>query len=327
MEEDKYKDLDFSKFPRERASRKTFFGKIFQSVGIRKSLTTVYPNHSKRRFNCAVFDYNYLIRSSIGLNAKIQKKMWHGGWGKIQNIGEGDIIVGCRHALIKMPYPKELKDKGIENMVKNAPRYPADKYEKYIHTLPYPSWFETKLVNTTLPVIGNIDITLRDAIALTADRVKAFMRQASKINDHPLADNSKAIDEILNSRTIDTNRTVTVPIYSQGSLYIYIRNAMNTNTLNNAEATMRFSERTADWTLGITTNTNFDFHLKNFKPTLSPSVNLNTLRPHIHSIGLANPHLKLQISEPSGGSMELIDGEFFAAGRFHGVWTGYNLYW
>lgn len=326
-EEDKYKDLDFSKFPRERASRQTWFGKLLQSTVIRKSLTAVYPNHSKRRFNCAVFDYNYLIRNSIGITAKIQKKMWYGGWGKLQNIGAGDIIVGCRHALIKVPYPEELKDKGIENMVKNAPRYPENKYEQYIRTLPYPSWFETKLVNTTLPVIGNIDITLRDAIALTADRVKVFMKQASKINDHPLADNSKAIDEILNSRTIDTYRTVTVPIYTQGSLFIYIRNTINTNSLNNAEVTMRFSDRITEGTLGIITNTNFDFHLKDFKPTFAPSVNLSTLRPHLHSVGIANPHLRLEISEPKTGSMDLIDGEFFAAGRFHGVWTGYNLYW
>ena len=80
---------DFELFERERASRKTIVGKLLQSIAFRRGLTKEFPNNRKRRLNCAVFDYNYVLRQSIGITAKIQKSMWH-GWGKV-SIGVQDI--------------------------------------------------------------------------------------------------------------------------------------------------------------------------------------------------------------------------------------------
>lgn len=333
-EEDKYKDLDFSKFPRERASRQTWFGKLLQSTVIRKSLTAVYPNHSKRRFNCAVFDYNYLIRKSIGVTAKIQKKMWYGGWAVIKNIDEGDIIVGCRQAVIKMPYPNPMKH--VVNMIDKAPN--SDLGNSYAKQLPYPEWFSHELINVTIPVIHkNVNVTLGDAIKIAGDRVKTMFRSAARAPrpfeynyiDRYISD--EEADVIIKRFKIDEFMPVTVPIYAKDGIYLYILNNWAKNKRNDAERTMRFYDFIFEWNLEYTTDPNkpqFNLRnlLKNLKPKYSISVDLKTMTPYLNDISIGNNSLNLKIKSPST-DRDLIEGEFYAAGRFHGAWTGYNLYW
>lgn len=328
--EDKYKDLDFSKFPRERASRQTWLGKLLQSTIIRKSLITVYPNHNKRRFNCAVFDYDYLIRKSIGVTAKIQKKMWHGGWGMIQNIGEGDIIVGCRHAVIKMPYPDQMKN--VAKMIEKAPT--SDFGHSYAKQLPYPEWFRYELINTTLPIIHkDVNVTLGDAIKLAGDRVKAMFRSAARkpsfFEYKHLSD--EEADATIKRLKIDEFMPVTVPIYAKDAIYLYIINNWAKNKQNNAEATLRFHNSILEGTLHFIFNPskpefNLASLIKNLKPGYSLAVDIKTMTPYLNEVSIGNSLMQLKI-RGSSSNKTLIDGEFYAAGRFHGVWTGYNLYW
>lgn len=325
---DRYQGLDWEKFPEERASRKTWAGKLLQSIGFRKSLTSVFPNHSKRRLNCAVFDYNYIIRESLGVTAKIEKKMWHGGWGKIQNIGAGDIVVGCRRALVKISYPEAINVSDI---------FPKDikkmKDDDYIRTIPTPKWMQRRLVNVTLPLLfGKDGLTLSEAIVFAADRVKSVMRSygqfalSNNFHSNYMQFSQADIDRKVKELKFEEYVPVTIPIYAKDAIYLYIVNAFRVNDRDNAETTLRFHEAYTSWKVGITYNLSGKQEIE-WKHILDGKLDINQMKPHINVIGIDNGLMKLELAEPSERSVQLMEGEFFAAGSFEGVWTGFRLYW
>lgn len=328
-------DLDFSTFPLERASRKTWAGKILQSLGIRKSLISVFSSDKNRRFNCAVFDYNYLIRSSIGVTAKIQKKMWHSGWGKLKYLDAEDVIIGCRYAIIKMDYPKGMEN--IDSWIDNAPRLnKGSEQDAYVKSLPYPEWFKNRLINVTLPIVSKeINITLKDAIQFASERIKGMMRATAYhtlSRDHGMnylsLHSNEELDREIKKLKMEDFVPVTVPIYTKEGIYLLIKNAYAANRTNDAETTIRFTDAWLSFHIGYTTGTDrFGASLKNFKPTYDVSVNMNTLTPEINSVGISNANFALKASAPKEGDGELIEGEFVAAGHHRGSWVGYRLYW
>lgn len=260
--------------------------------------------------------------------------MWYGGWAVIKNIDEGDIIVGCRQAVIKMPYPNPMKH--VVKMIDKAPN--SDLGNGYAKQLPYPEWFNHELINVTIPVIHkNVNVTLGDAIKLAGDRVKTMFRSAARASrpfeysyiDRYISD--EEADVIIKRFKIDEFMPVTVPIYAKDGIYLYILNNWAKNKRNDAERTMRFYDFIFEWNLEYTTDPNkpqFNLRnlLKNLKPKYSISVDLKTMTPYLNDISIGNNSLNLKIKSPST-DRDLIEGEFYAAGRFHGVWTGYNLYW
>jgi len=73
--------------------RITVAGKAIQGiVGGKKDGKTVLNYNRKRRLSGSLYHYNYFVYSETGMEAKVEKKMWHGGWGKMKNWDEGTII-------------------------------------------------------------------------------------------------------------------------------------------------------------------------------------------------------------------------------------------
>lgn len=98
-------EIRFDTFIRVPARRQTIVGKLLQSLIVDNSWTKVFPANKRRRLVCTAFDYNYGLRQSIGIQAKVQKKMWYGGWAKMKNWPEGQLVVGYRNLVLRFDYP------------------------------------------------------------------------------------------------------------------------------------------------------------------------------------------------------------------------------
>ena len=101
-------EIRFDSFARVPARRKTVLGKFFQGLGIDNSWTKQFPSNHRRRLVCTCFDYNYGLRQSIGVQAKVQKKVWYGGWQKMQNWPEGQLRAGYRNVVVRFDRPERI---------------------------------------------------------------------------------------------------------------------------------------------------------------------------------------------------------------------------
>ncbi len=97
---------NISTFEKVPGRRHTVVGKFFQGLSVRYSHTIPLGGTSDRRLNCAMFDYNYVIRQAIGISAKVEQKMWYGGWAKVKSWGPGEIRCGFTTLILRFPYPK-----------------------------------------------------------------------------------------------------------------------------------------------------------------------------------------------------------------------------
>ena len=101
-------EIRFDTFARVPARRKTALGKFFQGLGIDNSWTKQFPSNHRRRLVCTCFDYNFGLRHSIGVQAKVQKKVWYGGWQKMQNWPEGQLRAGYRNVVVRFDCPEKF---------------------------------------------------------------------------------------------------------------------------------------------------------------------------------------------------------------------------
>lgn len=327
------------------ARRQTFFGKLLQGTVIRNSFTATLPGNSKRRINCAVFDYNYLFRHSIGVTAKIQKKMWHGSWGQLKYVGAREILVGYRYALVKYPYPKAFPS--FEQLTQG---YPSSRFEptinfgkketseqiRFAQNLPYPSWFNKSLFRVTVPIIeAKVDIKAKDVLSLAYDRVKQFMKSYSnsilndlnnKIGAKPATEED--INQFLAKTRLEEFVPACVPIYAKDGIYVMYTAGWMLNKEDQTEITLRFSEGIANVVFNFSTNpSTWQFNLNNMRPTVSGGFQYNNGMPgfSINKFGFNNPHLGIVVQADMPAA-DLIEGDFFAIAN-NGGWAGFNLNW
>ena len=196
---------DFELFERERASRKTIVGKLLQSIAFRRGLTKEFPNNRKRRLNCAVFDYNYVLRHSIGITAKIQKSMWH-GWAKVSHWGTGHLRVGYKNVVVRFDYP-EMFTRLVDNWVRSQPKDP--QFYDY-RTFPTPIWFKDVKVPLRLPIVR--------------------------------IDQSLSYQQVIEICGRDSKESYAQPIFAYDGIYIYYSFGGIVNDGNKNEITLRFSD-------------------------------------------------------------------------------------
>lgn len=84
---------NISQFPVKNVDRITILGKFFQSlVGTKKDGEELLKNNGRRRISGSLYSYNYGVYREMGLMAQIDKKMWHGGWGRVDDWSDGTTI-------------------------------------------------------------------------------------------------------------------------------------------------------------------------------------------------------------------------------------------
>lgn len=96
--------------------RITFAGKAIEKIfGGKKDGKTTLQSNAKRRLSGSFYSYNYKVYSETGIEAKVEKKMWHGGWGKIKNWDEGTVI-GLAGTIFQ-EQTEGISDKAILNYI------------------------------------------------------------------------------------------------------------------------------------------------------------------------------------------------------------------
>ncbi len=334
---------DLSSFPKERGRRITWAGKIFQSISVRKSHVATFPANRNRRVNCAVYDFNYVAYHSIGITAKVQKKMWYGGWGKMKYYPERTILVGYRYALVKYPYPGNMYDR-LKAMFSHIPYtspntfYAADQ-SSYLASLPYPSWFKTSLINVTEPLLGLLkkDITLQDVISEAGDLAKRFVRsqagaswQAQQYEKHNIFNdkiNQEELEKTIQILRMDDFLPATVPIYAQDGIYIFYSGGWLTNRPDESEIDFKLDGGHGTFYLRYQTQDLKKFGFDLSKPYFDPKINFNfnTFMPSPEEVNMGAGNIGLSI-ESDKGVGTLVGGDFFAI-AYNGSWEGYNLSW
>ena len=101
-------EIRFDTFARVPARRKTALGKFLQSFIVDNTWTKEFPANHRRRLACTAFDYNYGFRQSIGIQAKVQKKVWIWSWAKMQNWPEGQLRAGYRNVVVRFDCPEKI---------------------------------------------------------------------------------------------------------------------------------------------------------------------------------------------------------------------------
>lgn len=129
-------EIRFDTFARVPARRKTALGKLLQGFIVDNTWTKEFPANHRRRLACTVFDYNYGLRQSMGIQAKVQKKVWIWSWAKMQNWPEGQLRVGFRNVVVRFDYPDWLRLKLGELLgsIENSP----ELIHEVTGDLPYP---------------------------------------------------------------------------------------------------------------------------------------------------------------------------------------------
>lgn len=308
---------DINSFELVRGSRQTWFGKLFQSLGIRKSHVKPLSGVKNRRLNCAVFDYNYYFRQSVGVTAKIQKKMWYGAWVLAPIWGQEDLRVGFESVIVRFPYPdnstygdifeRAFPDRDLNNINIQHGR-------PWLHTKPlrWPSSMNSKgLIEVDLGFFPMIEISTPSPaeIATAVSRhlytiAKDLARRNNIYVDFESMDPFSPIPR--NKRTSDLieiikELKVCVPVFAKDGIYVYFPFGEIRNTEKHPEITFRFAET----------------YLTNFKLSFSGSTgdlsNINSLYKHI-KVAVGNPDITL------------IQGNFYAC-AYSDKWHGYRLYW
>ena len=334
---------DLNTFPKERGRRITWAGKILQSISFRKSHVSVFPSSSRRRVNCAVYDYDYLIYHSIGITAKVQKKMWYGGWAKVKYWPERTILVGYRYALVRYPYPdnmyERLKDAFAQMPNGSSDRFFSAQQSQNLSNLPYPSWFKTNIINLPEPLLGlfKVNLTLQDVVSAAGDKIKSLIRSKAGASweDHQRDKydpfRSKITQEELERKIqilkMDEFVPSAVPIYAKDGIYILYSGGWLTNRLDQSEIDFKLDDGYLGSFMlrytGDLKNAGFDFSKPHFN--LNGSFNFQTFTPTVGSIGGGAGNLNLSIASDKKAG-KLIGGDFFAV-AYNESWQGYNLTW
>lgn len=77
---------DIDTFPIKRMNRITLAGKAIEKLfGTKKDGIEVLRSNRRRRLSGSLYSYNYLVYAERGLMTQVEKKMWHGGWGRVVN--------------------------------------------------------------------------------------------------------------------------------------------------------------------------------------------------------------------------------------------------
>ena len=333
---------DLDSFPKERGRRITWAGKIFQSISVRKSHVATFPANRKRRVNCAVYDFDYVAYHSIGVTAKVQKKMWYGGWGKMKYLPERTILVGYRYALVKYPYPDKMYDR-IKQMFDQIPYMSPSKFyaasqSEYLANLPYPSWFATHLVNPTEPLLGlfEVNLTLEKVLSFAGDKVKSLIRsqagaswdgqQYDKYDPFKSKMSQEELDKTIQILKMDDFIPATVPIYAEDGIYVFYSGGWLTNRPDQSEIDFKLDGGHGNFILSYSSDLrNFGFNLS--KPRFVPNIsfNFNTFTPTPGGVNIGAGNLGFSIQSEKGHGT-LVGGDFFAI-AYNESWEGYNLSW
>lgn len=333
---------DLESFPKERGRRTTQAGKILQSISFRKSHIAQLPDNNRRRLNCAVYDYDYAFVHSIGITAKVQKKMWYGGWAKVKYCSAGTILVGYRYALVRYPYPQNMYKKVVETIDQmyagRSGGFIAEQNQNFMDYLPRPKWFKKELFNGTSPIyaITKKKLTFEDVLSSAKPLIHSLIKRqagASWVDDQAnlndpvkeklvpeafwwVVDNLKKMDFV----------SVQVPIYAEDGIYILYKGGWYPNLQDESEVDVPIDHGIGRVILSVQLN------MKNGSPQLqmgnvNPYVNggWSNNNPIINNFGVKSGGLKLEFEgDKTRGT--LIGGDFFAL-AYGGGWVGYNLTW
>lgn len=334
---------DLNTFPKERGRRITWAGKILQSISFRKSHVSVFPSSSRRRVNCAVYDYDYLIYHSIGITAKVQKKMWYGGWAKVKYWPERTILVGYRYALVRYPYPDNMYER-LKNAFAQMPNGSSDRFfsaqqSQNLSNLPYPSWFKTNIINLTEPLLGlfKVNLTLEDVVSAAGDKIKSLIRskagaswedyQRDKYDPFRSKITQEELERKIQILKMDEFVPSAVPIYAKDGIYILYSGGWLTNRLDQSEIDFKLDDGYFGsfmlHYMGNLRGAGFDFSKPHFN--LNGGFNFQTFTPTVGSIGGGVGNLNLSIASDKKAG-KLIGGDFFAV-AYNESWQGYNLTW
>lgn len=91
-------DIDVSGFKKTNPHPENFISKIWAKHGGR--ISNITRVSKDRRLNAEVYSYNNIFMYSSGVSAKVQKKMWYGGWAKLKYWGQDALRVGFRNTLV-----------------------------------------------------------------------------------------------------------------------------------------------------------------------------------------------------------------------------------
>ena len=300
---------NIEKFPLERASRKTWAGKIFQkTLTLRKSLTETLPGNRNRRLNCALFDYNYRIRQSIGITAKVQKKMWHGGWAKVKYWDENTIRIGFKNVILHFPYPDGVSYDLLFKRLRPVP--PLGNNPNPYMPAP-PSWKDPMFPDfesIEIPPFINISSpTWGDLIKASANHVSGILKKLAHHGEIPYPDGGRDIFENIypyGKRPSSMDEIIgkiglRVPIFAKDGIYVLLPAGELRNEEDQTEITFRFFDKWMESFILSYSNTFRDF----------PKFRLGGLDASV-----------------SNKDVSLVDGEFYACAYMDG-WVGYKMYW
>lgn len=332
---------DLSRFPQERGRRKTWFGKIFQSLSVRKSHISILPDNKRRRLNCAVYDFDYRIYHSIGVTAKIQKKMWYGGWAKVKYWSPGTILVGYRYALVRYPYPGDMYKRTtavVDMVAQHIHGVVAETRSDFLDYLPRPAWFKKTLFNSTSPIyaLTKKALTLEDVLKVAKPMIHSLVRSQAGAS---WVDNEATLREKLNPKL---NREqldwaiswlkqsefvpTQTPIYAEDGIYVLYKGGWYSNMKDESEVDVALNEGFGSFVLKI------NMGVKNGVPQFQkgpvvPDVNVgwHNNMPTVGSASVKLGSAQLEFGKDDSAG-KLIDGDFFAI-AYGGGWVGYNLVW
>lgn len=293
--------------------------------------------------NCAVYDFNYLVYHSIGITAKVQKKMFYPGWAKMKYWPKNTILVGYRYALVKYPYPDNTMYAALKEAFAKLPNpspyelYAASQSD-YLSRLPYPSWFKTEL-GLTEPLLGlfKAKLTYQDVLSLAGDKIKSLIRsqagaswERQRFADHDIFTSKKdkaELERTIQALKMDDFVPGAVPIYAQDGIYVFYSAGWMTNSQEDqSEVDFKLDGGYGNFKIeyqGQLNKFGFDFSIPHFDPNVS--FNFHTFTPSVEGVnmGAGNMNLSITSSKRAG---TLVGGDFYAI-AYNGSWEGYNLSW
>lgn len=293
--------------------RHTWVGKLFQGVGVRYSHTIHLGNSSKFRLNCALFDYNYVIHQAIGVSGKIEHKMWYGGWAKVQEWSEGDLMVGHRWMILRFPWGPGMKFKETYDTIYKdmgmVPFHPRNNQD-YI--------FAKNLlggdlrINTDFyPLLNKSNPDLSDIVycgeVYMKEVAKKYTKETGRILPFHLSD-PYHIDLSNTPIGVQLSQLLnyfgcTVPVFGKDGIYIVYGPVYNTNMMRENAITLKPIHK------GIS----------GFKFSFGIPIGDN---------GSVDDVFKsIKVSDVLNEDVALVAGDFYACGYLDGKWKGYRLYW
>lgn len=304
---------NIASFEKRNAYNPSIVGGFLQRfASLRKPLVKNFPGRSNRRINCALFDYNYIVRQSIGISVKVQKKLWYGGWGRMVNWPANTIRAGFKNVVIKFPYPSDstydvilkrafpggIPPGGILSLRSPNGWTHADQSAKYRVDLNYP------------PITNSSSLSLDKIIQLTGKHVYTLVRgrinamdnriKLSDLDDferNPRSQRPKDLEEIL------AKLKLSVPVFAKDGIYVFIPHGVVLNRENESEVKVRFVNAFGRFTVGY-------------------SATLGDKGPGMKSV-FQNI---LKQSKIINKDAALIAGEFYGCAYLNS-WIGYRMYW